>query len=41
MKGREGYKSGIRPNHWIPGRDYTFKQYRGQTDLTPKIRTLS
>ena len=24
MKGRVGYKSGIRPNHWMPGRDYTF-----------------
>jgi hypothetical protein len=24
MRGRSGYKSGIRPNHWIPGRDYTF-----------------
>ena len=24
MQGRDGYYSGIRPNHWIPGRDYTF-----------------
>jgi hypothetical protein len=24
MEGRKGYGSGIRPNHWIPGRDYTF-----------------
>jgi len=24
MEGRPGYRSGIRPNHWIPGRDYTF-----------------
>jgi len=24
MSGREGYKSGIRPNHIIAGRDYTF-----------------
>ncbi len=24
MEGRSGYKSGIRPNHWIPGRDYAF-----------------
>src|SRR6478672_13595200 len=24
MKGRLGYRSGIRPNHWMPGRDYTF-----------------
>ena len=24
MKGRDGYQSGIRPNHWILGRDYCF-----------------
>jgi hypothetical protein len=24
MKGRPGYRSGIRPNHWMPGREYTF-----------------
>ena len=24
MQGRPGYKSGVRPNHWIPGRDYPF-----------------
>jgi hypothetical protein len=24
MMGRPGYRSGIRPNHWMPGRDYTF-----------------
>ncbi|WP_345875438.1 hypothetical protein [Shewanella algae] len=24
MEGRKGYGTGIRPNHWIPGRDYTF-----------------
>jgi len=24
MKDRDGYHSGVRPNHWIPGRDYTF-----------------
>lgn len=24
MQGRDGYYSGIRPNHWIPGCDYTF-----------------
>ena len=22
MKGRRGYRSGVRPNHWLPGRDY-------------------
>ncbi len=24
MKGRPGYKESVRPNHWIPGRRYTF-----------------
>jgi hypothetical protein len=24
MRGRPGYRSGIRPNHWMPGRGYTF-----------------
>lgn len=24
MRGRDGYGSGIRPNHWLPGRSYTF-----------------
>ena len=24
MQDREGYKTKIRPNHWIPGRDYAF-----------------
>ena len=24
MKGRPGFRSGIRPNHWIQDRDYTF-----------------
>jgi len=23
MQNRPGYRSGIRPNHWLPGRDYT------------------
>lgn len=30
MHGRKGYGTGIRPNHWIPGRDYTFI---GQVDF--------
>ena len=30
MGGRKGYGTGIRPNHWIPGRDYTFI---GQVDF--------
>lgn len=33
MQGRAGYYSGIRPNHWIPGRDYTFL---GQIDYEDK-----
>jgi hypothetical protein len=24
MEGRKGYGTGIRPNHWIPSRAYTF-----------------
>lgn len=24
MEGRVGYRSGISPNHWIPGRGYAF-----------------
>jgi len=24
MKDRPGYRSGVRPNHWIPGREYCF-----------------
>jgi hypothetical protein len=24
MHDRDGYHSGVRPNHWIPGRTYTF-----------------
>lgn len=24
LEGRDGYYSGVRPNHWIPGRDYAF-----------------
>lgn len=24
MRGRSGYQSGVRPNHWIPGRSYCF-----------------
>lgn len=30
MSGREGYYSGVRPNHWMPGRDYCFA---GQLDF--------
>ncbi|WP_281556007.1 hypothetical protein [Thalassomonas sp. RHCl1] len=30
MKDRKGYGTGIRPNHWIPGREYTFM---GQIDF--------
>lgn len=25
MQNRIGYKTGISPNHWIPGRDYSFR----------------
>jgi hypothetical protein len=32
MEGRPGYKSGVRPNHWIPGRDYTFLGQIGFSD---------
>ena len=38
MDGRSGYRSGIRPNHWIPGRDYTFigqLEFIGQDLLAP------
>jgi hypothetical protein len=24
MQGRRGYRSGVRPNHWMPGREYAF-----------------
>lgn len=30
MKGRPGFRSGVRPNHWIPGRDYALT---GQLDF--------
>ncbi len=30
MKGRLGFRSGIRPNHWMPGRDYALT---GQPDF--------
>ncbi|WP_211219911.1 hypothetical protein, partial [Simiduia agarivorans] len=30
MQGRPGYRSGVRPNHWMPGKDYTFM---GQVDF--------
>jgi len=30
MQEREGYYSGVRPNHWMPGRDYCFM---GQLDF--------
>ena len=33
MKDRDGYRTGVRPNHWIPGRDYTFA---GQLDFQAK-----
>lgn len=38
MNGRLGYKSGVRPNHWIPGRDYTFLgqvEFEGRGILRP------
>lgn len=38
MKGRHGYKSGVRPNHWIPGRDYVFSgqlDFRNRKELSP------
>ena len=30
MKGRPGFRSGVRPNHWMPGRDYALT---GQLDF--------
>jgi hypothetical protein len=30
MRGRDGYYSGVRPNHWMPGRNYCFM---GQLDF--------
>ena len=30
MRDRDGYYSGVRPNHWMPGRDYCFM---GQLDF--------
>jgi hypothetical protein len=33
MKGRQGLPTGIRPNHWMPGRDYTFM---GQLDFVDR-----
>lgn len=33
MRGREGYRSGIRPNHWMPGKDSCFM---GQLDFTDR-----
>ena len=38
MEGRSGYRSSIRPNHWIPGKDYTFAgqlDFEGQDLLAP------
>lgn len=33
MKDRPGYKSGVRPNHWMPGREYCFM---GQLEFTDR-----
>lgn len=33
MIGREGYYSKFRPNHWIPGKNYTFA---GQIEFTDR-----
>ena len=33
MKGRPGYRSGVRPNHWMPGREYAFV---GQLDFVDR-----
>ena len=33
MRGRLGFKTGIRPNHWLPGREYTFV---GKLDFTDR-----
>ena len=30
MRGRPGYRSGVRPNHWMPGQAYAFV---GQLDF--------
>jgi len=38
MEGRDGYTSGVRPNHRIPGRDYTFigqVEFGDRKTLTP------
>ena len=38
MQGRKGYGTGIRPNHWIPSKSYTFIgqiDFIGQDWLNP------